>query len=191
MNKSANAPWENGCSEALIKQVKRNLILSNGTNILTFSDLQTILFEVANLLNKRPIGNKTTDPNEGNYLCPNDIILGRATSQVPAGSFEDTYDSRKRWVFVQQIINTFWKKWQRDYFHTLLVRQKWYTAFRGQWKLAEVAVAGSDGKVRDVTLRYKNQTTGARYSGQKDVLINRSIHKSVVLLPFEEQTQKN
>ena len=67
------------------------------------------------------------------------------------------------------------------------------TALRGQWKLAEVAVAneGSDGKVRDVTLRYKNQTTGARYSGQKDVLINRSIHKLVVLLPFEEQTQKS
>ena len=128
MNKSANAPWENGCSEALIKQVKKNLIVSIGTNILTFSDLQAILFEVANLLNERPIGTKTTDPNEGSYLCPNDIILGRATSQVSAGSFEDTCDSRKRWVFVQQIINTFWKKWQRDYFHTLLVRQKWHTA---------------------------------------------------------------
>ena len=85
VNKSANAPWENGCSEALIKQVKRNLILSIGTNILTFSDLQTILFEVACLLNERPIGTKTTDPNEGSYLCPNDIILGRATSNVPAG----------------------------------------------------------------------------------------------------------
>ena len=113
-------------------------------------------------------------------------------------------------MFVQQIINTFWKKWQRDYFNTLLVRQKCHTASRnlrvgdivlvqdstalkGQWKLAEVAVAsaGSDGKVRDVTLHYKNQTISARYSGQKDILINRSIHKLVVLLPFQEQTQKN
>ena len=41
-----------------------------------------------------------------------------------------------------------------------------------------------------MTLRYKNQTTGARYSGQKDVLINRSIHKLVVLLAFEEQAQE-
>ena len=66
------------------------------------------------------------------------------------------------------------------------------TALRGQWKLAEVAVAnaGSDGKVRNVTLHYKNQTTGAQYSGQKDVLINRSIHKLVVLLAFEEQAQE-
>ena len=85
----------------------------------------------------------------------------------------------------------FQKKWQRDYFHTLLVRQKQHTAsrnlrfgdivlvkdsaaLRGQLKLVEVAVAnaGSDGKVRDVTLLYKNQTTGAQYSGQKGVLTN-------------------
>ena len=206
VNKSANAPWENGCSESLIKSVKRNLTLSIGTSILSFSDLQTILFESANLLNERPIGTKTTDPNEGSYLCPNDIILGRATSQIPAGSFEESCDTRKRWIFVQQIINTFWKKWQRDYFHTLLIRQKWHTAtrnlsvgdivmvqdstaMRGQWKLAQVAVAdpGSDGKVRDVSLRYKHQNIGARCSGQQDVLINRSIHKLVLLLPVEEQ----
>ena len=67
------------------------------------------------------------------------------------------------------------------------------TALRGQWKLAEVAIAnaGLDGKVKDVTLHYKNHITGAQYSGQKDVLINRSIHKLVAVLPFEEQTQKN
>ena len=66
-------------------------------------------------------------------------------------------------------------------------------ALRGQLKLVEVAVAnaGSDGKVRDVALRYKNQTTGAQYSGQKGVLTNISIHKLVVLLPIEEQAKKS
>jgi hypothetical protein len=60
----------------------------------------------------------------------------------------------------------------RDYFHTLVVRQKWHTEkrnvqvgdvvllqdsnnIRGQWKLAQIveATPGMDGKVRDV----KNQ----------------------------------
>jgi hypothetical protein len=40
----------------------------------TFSELQTVMFEVANLLNERPIGTKETDHNEGSYLCPNDLI---------------------------------------------------------------------------------------------------------------------
>ena len=205
-NKSADAPWENGCSEALIRLVKRNITISIGTNVLKFSDLQTVLFEVSNLLNERPIGTKTSDPNEGSYLCPNDIILGRATPRILPTVWDDTCDARKRWVLVQQIVNTFWKKWQRDYFHTLLIRQKWHTStrnvavgdivlvqdsssLRGQWKLAQVITAdpGKDGKVRDVTLRYKNQSPGASYSGQQDTLIKRSIHKLVILLPLEEQ----
>ncbi|CAC5404639.1 unnamed protein product [Mytilus coruscus] len=78
--KAADAPWENGCSEALIKSVKKSLSLAIGQSIMTFSELQTVLFEVANILNERPIGTSTSDPNEGTYLCPNDLILGRASS---------------------------------------------------------------------------------------------------------------
>ena len=34
---SANAPWQNGCSEALIKSIKKALMVAIGDNILTFS----------------------------------------------------------------------------------------------------------------------------------------------------------
>ena len=45
--------------------------------------------------------------------------------------------------------------------------------------MAEVSVAlpGSDGKVRDVTLRYKVQDDDSKYMGSKDMLINRSAHR--------------
>ena len=56
---------------------------------MTFSELQTVMFEVANLLNERPIGTKETDPNEGSYLRPNDLILGRASSNVPIGQWDE------------------------------------------------------------------------------------------------------
>jgi hypothetical protein len=75
----------------------------------------------------RPIGTKETDPNEGSYLCPNDLILGRASSNVPIGQWDEAENFKKRWKFVQQVINTFWRKWHRDYFPTLIVRQKWHT----------------------------------------------------------------
>jgi hypothetical protein len=44
-------------------------VLAVGQSIMTFSELQTVMFEVANLLNERPIGTKETDPNEGSQ-CP-------------------------------------------------------------------------------------------------------------------------
>ena len=64
-------------------------------------------------------------------------------------------------------------------------------AIRGEWKLAQVLVAnpGSDGKVRDATLRYKIQScsTENSYSGTPDQLIRRSVHRLVLILPVEEQ----
>ncbi|CAC5386337.1 unnamed protein product [Mytilus coruscus] len=94
--KAADAPWENGCSEALIKSVKKSLSLAIGQSIMTFSELQTVLFEVANILNEQPIGTSTFDPNKGTYLCPNDLILGRASSNVPVGHWDESDNFKKR-----------------------------------------------------------------------------------------------
>ena len=38
ITKSADAPWENGCSEALIKSVKKSLVLAVGQSIMTFQN---------------------------------------------------------------------------------------------------------------------------------------------------------
>jgi hypothetical protein len=45
ITKSADAPWENGCSEALIKSLKNSLVLAVGQSIMTFSELQTVIIE--------------------------------------------------------------------------------------------------------------------------------------------------
>jgi hypothetical protein len=83
-NLHTQLPWENGCSEALIKSVKKSLVLAVGQSIMTFSELQTVMFEVANLLNERPIGTKETDPNEGSYLCPNDKSIYYLLYEFPS-----------------------------------------------------------------------------------------------------------
>ena len=201
-NRSADAPWQNGCSEALIRLVKRALVLAIGESILTAGELQTVFFEAANLLNERPIWYKPgADPNLGSYLCPNDLILGRTGIAVPQGPFE-ALNILQSLQAIQRVVTCFWRKWRRDYFSTLLVRQKWHVerrnlkpcdmvlvpdnnAFRGQWKMADVLEAepGRDGKVRDVTLRYKSQVRQGKnvnekkYSGQPDKIITRSIHR--------------
>ena len=170
--KAADAPWENGCSESLIRLTKRNIVLSIGSNVLTIGELQMIVFEVANLLNERPIGMKSIDPLAMSHLCPNDLLLGRASSRAPSGSFDYRCGPNKRYQFCQQIVDDYWKRWHRCYFESLIVRQKWHTtcrnlckgdivlledsnSIRGSWRLAEVeeAVPGKDGKVRDVTIK--------------------------------------
>ena len=39
-------------------------------------------------MNQRPIGRIPNDPDDGSYLCPNDMLPGRAISMVPQGLSE-------------------------------------------------------------------------------------------------------
>jgi len=71
------------------------------------------LFEVGNLVNERPIGRHPTSPEDGSYLCPNQLLLGRATSRIPAGPFKEPTKLKQRFELVQQIVDTFWKYWTR------------------------------------------------------------------------------
>ena len=207
LNKSADAPWENGCSEALIKSTKRCLMQCIGTNRLSFFELQTALFEVASILNERPIGTKTNNPQQGSYLSPNDLLLGRTNASAPVGQWNDCGNDKRRLDTINEIVDHFQRKWIQQYFPTLVVRKKWHTEtrnvcvgdivivqpdkseFHGHWRLAQVCSTkeGRDQKVRSVTLRYKQQGHGKLYKGVEDTLIERSVHRLVLILPVEEQ----
>lgn len=106
---SADAPWQNGVSEALIKSTKRATTAAIGESILTFSELQTVCYENANLLNERPIGRHPTSPDD-KYLCPNDLLLGRSISKIPSGLLRYSADPSRRFEFVQMVTDNFWKK---------------------------------------------------------------------------------
>ena len=41
---SADTPWQNGISEALIKSVKRAITLAIGESMMTFAEFQTVCF---------------------------------------------------------------------------------------------------------------------------------------------------
>ncbi|XP_033109284.1 uncharacterized protein LOC117110626 [Anneissia japonica] len=69
-----DAPWQNGVTESLIRGVKKSLFHVIGEQVL--QELQTVLYEIANLMNERPIGKHPTSPER--YLCPNNL-LGRSS----------------------------------------------------------------------------------------------------------------
>ena len=124
------APNQNGCAEALVKSCKRALKKAIGEQVLTPFELYTCLLEVGNLVNQRPIGRIPNDPDDGKYLCPNDMLLGRATSEVPQGPFNDTKNPQRRVEFVQKIVDSFWKRWSRDVLPALVIRKAWHTEKR-------------------------------------------------------------
>ena len=193
----ASAPWYNGAVEALVKSMKKALSISVGESVLSFSELQTCVFEAAELVNQRPIGTHPVDPTDGVYLSPNDLLLGRASSTIPEGPFQERSSQRFRFDFVQQIVSTFWKRWTREVFPNLVICPKWHTerrnlqkgdvvliqddnALRGKWKKALVvdATPSSDGKVRHVTVRY-------RTPGNIEINVDRPVQKLILLVPID------
>lgn len=166
------APQQNGCSEALIKYTKSALKKALGKAVLTPFEPYTCLFEVANLLNERLIGRIPNDPCDGTSLCPNDIILGRATNRVPNGLFRHMENPHHLLEFCQKIVVTFWKRWYRDVLPQLMPRKKWSTQsrnvkvndsvivagqnpIRGKWNVGRIlqVFPEPDGLVRDVELK--------------------------------------
>lgn len=82
------------------------------------------MFEAAQLVNQMPIGRHATHSHDGSYPCPNDLLLGRASLEVPQGPFMERVGDRYRLDFIQRIVQSFWKKRTRDYFPALIMRLK-------------------------------------------------------------------
>ena len=191
----ADAPWYNGATEALIKTTKRAINAAVGENVLSFSEFQTVMFEAGQLVNQRPIGRVPSTPDDGSYLCPNDLLLGRASAVIPQGPFEKRSSFKYRLDFTQSVVDAFWRRWTREVFPNLVIQPKWHTEsrnlqkgdivlvqdsnlVRGQWKLAlvERAEPSRDKLVRKVTVSYRT-AAGTRQE------IDRPVQKLILLVP--------
>ena len=206
---AADAPWKNGATEALVKSVKRALHTIIGDQVLTFSEFQTVIYEASQLVNQRPIGRSPTQPDDGTYLCPNDLLLGRASSHVPQGPFKERSSMKYRLDFIQELVQQFWKRWTRDLFPHLVIRPKWHVEkrnvktndvvmiqdsnnLRGKYKMGIVTETypSNDGRVRRVKVSYKNNTEGPNYTGAKFVSVERAVQKLIVIVPNDSDGEE-
>ena len=170
-----------------------------GEQVSSFPELQCVMFEAANLVNERPIGIISKDINDGKYLCPNNLLLGRATSRIPSGPFDESLKPRRRYLFIQGLVSAFWKIWIRDYFPSLIVQPKWHSqkrnmrkgdvvlmrdvnAIRGSWQIGRVLDAhfSSENLVRHVNVQYKIPTCKSYKK------VKRAVQSLIVLVPAEE-----
>ena len=164
---------QNGLSESMIKCTKRSILHMIGENNLTFSELQLAFYKIANIINSRPIGVITnSDPDCPTPITPDDLLLGLASNEAPSCPFEPEVSIAKRYRFMQELVDDWWKKWHDLVLPSLVPSYKWtstqrnvqvgdiclirYKGMRSKYRLGQVitANAGQDDLVRSVTLHY-------------------------------------
>ena len=214
-----NAQHQNGAVEIMVKMVKgvkKALLKSIGSHILSLNETYTLFSEVANLVNERPIGLKPNTNTHPEFLSPNSLFLGRCSSRISSGPFnaadaftEDPKSFKTRFHLVQSITDQYWRNWTRLYFPTLLICHKWHSsqrnvsvndivllqdddAFRSEWRLGRVLEAYPDrrGNVRNVQVEVHPKQEGVGpYKPSKGIELNRHVSRLIVLVPVEDQEQ--
>ena len=71
-----------------VKVVQKSLVRALGDTKLTFNEMFTLLAEIGNLLNERPIGTKGNSGSSLDYLSPNTLLLGRSSERIASGPFQ-------------------------------------------------------------------------------------------------------
>ena len=192
----------------IVRSVLTPLLVQHGSQ----SDdetLRTLLVEVENIVNSRPLSvDNINDPEYLEPLTPNHLLTMKPKLLFPPpGRFQkpDLY-VRQRWRRVQYLANQFWLRWRKEYIQSLQPRKKWFSAKRNlkegdivllnddnlqrnQWPLArvETVLSGSDGLVRKVRLRIGNRNLGNNGKPVASTkFLDRPVHKLVLLLSDDE-----
>jgi hypothetical protein len=65
--------------------------------------------------------------NDGQIITPAHLALGRSLKEIPDVPMEmtDKAPVTSRFLYRQNLLNRFWKRWLAEYLPKLTVRQKW------------------------------------------------------------------
>lgn len=170
------APHQGGLWEAAVKSMKHHLRRVIGAQTLTAEGLNTVLAQVAAVLNSRPLAPLSDDTDNLEALTPAHFLIGEPMIQPCGANVQAKPTNRLRYFAQRQAMaQHFWKRWSEEYLHQLQHRPKWQQAAKNigvgelvlvrqeniaptVWPLARVVAVhpGKDGCVRNVTIRTTN-----------------------------------
>ena len=173
-----SAPHFGGLWEAAVKSAEFHIHSVIGEQVLTFSELSTLLCKAEACLNSRPLTALSDDPTDLQFLSPSHFLIQRSSFLVPAPDLNTIHIAvGKRWQLVSQMVQHFWSRWSSEYLTALQARQKWVQQQRSpgigdrvlirseltpplKWPLAQITALqpGGDGIVRVVSLRTATTT---------------------------------
>lgn len=172
------APYFGGLWEAGIKSMKQHLKRIIGNSTLTFEEMSTLLYQIEQYLNSRPLCPITSDPSDNTALTPGHFLVGDSLLAPPENPTEFINTNvLTRWQTVQKLYHHFWTRWQREYITRLQQRPKWQSQTQNvkegdlviitednlppsRWILGRIIEThpGNDGLIRVVTIKCKGTT---------------------------------
>ncbi|XP_044595862.1 uncharacterized protein LOC123272906 [Cotesia glomerata] len=173
-----SAPHFGGNWEAGVKSVKSHLLRTIGENHLTYEEMTTLLTQIEAVLNSRPIGPISDDPDDLSVLTPSHFLIGGPSTVIPEASLENRKISKlNRWHLIRQITESFWNKWMEQCLQRYQVIHKWKTPSNdihegsivliaderyppGKWPLGRVLTThqGADNLIRVAVIRTQTST---------------------------------
>ena len=172
-------PHMGGVFESLIKSSKRAIRAVLKDAEFTDAELNAAFIGAEDLVNSRPLGYQSNDPNDFRVLTPASFLHGRLDgSNLPRVVDQHQPDHRKRWRLVQTALKHIWKRWLREILPNLGPRQKWTQDNRNfevndevlvidknlpryRWDIGRIThvYPGRDGVVRVVNVKGHNGDT--------------------------------
>ncbi|GFQ78102.1 putative pao retrotransposon peptidase superfamily [Trichonephila clavata] len=176
------APWWGGFYERLMRSIKEPLRKIIGRANLTFEETMTILAEIENVLNRRPLTYVSDDVSGPEALTLANFLLVGHKNDYPFNFSELLNNSitreslLKRKYYQTKLLSQFWKKWKDNYllnirsFHHFpkpsvernlrvgdVVILEGNTKSKFLWDLGRIAkvMQGSDGLVRSCVVKTK------------------------------------
>lgn len=172
------APHFGGLWESAVKTTKFHLTRMMKETRLTLGELNTLLCQVEACINSRPITPLSSNPLDLEVLTPAHFLIGGPLFLTPEVDLtERSPNGLRRWKYVQYLMQSFWKRWEKEYLPQCQVRGKWVTNSRPleiddiviikgesahptKWKLGRITDLhpGKDQIIRVATVRTSNGT---------------------------------
>ncbi|BES89486.1 Hypothetical protein NTJ_02294 [Nesidiocoris tenuis] len=191
------SPEFGGLWESAVKSFKHHFKRICGDTLYTYEETYTYLTMIEACLNSRPITPMSDDPNEVSALTPGHFLIGDELTALPQPDVQDSKTlSLPRWHRVQQMFQTFWSRFTREYLTTLQPRPKNLKAAPNlrpgqlvliknedlppmKWPLGRILLVhpGDDGLTRVATIKTQSGT------------FKRSINK-LCPLPIEDESSQ-
>ena len=205
-----DSPWRQGKAERRIGIVKKLIRLSVGDSRLTPLELQTILYEISNICNERPLGlSKPREDGSYELITPNQLLLGRSSNILPDDTdIAESLGITSRYRLVKHVSDAFWHQWSAYVSPALVVRQKWHEKSRNlrvgdlvnicetskvklKYKMGVIdsVKLSDDGVVRSATVRYCNIQKNPKGEDKvSTVRVTRSVQRLILIMPVEEMS---
>jgi len=117
-----------------------------GKDILTADELGTLLTSVEAVLNSRPFGAISSDPNDSEALSPGHLLIGGALLAPPSAALPDQLSPTcmRRWRSVLSLRHRFWQRLSREYASSLQARKKWHRGSSHRRRRGQSSAAAVD-----------------------------------------------